>query len=111
MSTISEILTTPWLIAEIFTILILVSGYLISKYLDRIDNFTAVVTNLDKTIAILITKLNTLQSNDNKKNHVLSELISKVDKLKNAFIKLKTSVDICQTNNSCGMKENHDEIL
>lgn len=109
MSNVSELLTLPWIIAEIFGILVLGNGFFIARYFSRFESFAKAVVSLDKTIAILNEKLTNLQINDHEKTKTIAKLIKQLTKLKNAFVKLRTSVEYCQ--NHCLNKkgESHDQ--
>jgi hypothetical protein len=108
MSNASDLLTLPWLLAEIFAVLVILNGFLLSKYFNRFERFTTAVTNLDKTIALLYEKLNQLQTNDAEKTKSIKKLTTKINRLKNFVIRLKTTVDHCQSQNNC-IKETHHE--
>jgi hypothetical protein len=109
MSNATELLSLPWLITEIFGILIVINGFLIAKYFGRFETFTKAVTNLDKTIALLHEKLLHLQTNDHEKTKAIGHLAKKISKIAMAVVKLRTSVESCQSLNTCLHKDKHND--
>lgn len=111
----SELFTPASLVAGSVSILISIVAFFVIRHFNKTDRLALALEKLNTTLTNLSSQIERLQEKDAEKSKTIDKLFglverlsSQVGKLREAYVGLKTSVEICQQNREdCVMKGHH----
>jgi len=93
-------------LTQIIVILLLaVNGFFLVRHFASSDRLSETINRLNTTVGVLASELKTLQESDRNKSRIMQKLMSKIIKVQQALIELRSDFTTCKAVNCPNNKE------